>query len=108
MTSNPISAGGAAASAIPRQITSQRASRLAESGIREMPRLALRYGAVNLSQGFADFPAPAEVKDAAKRAIDADVNQYAITWGAKSFRDALARKASKTLGWDVDPQTEIT
>ena len=73
-----------------------------------MTRLALQHGAVNLSQGFPDFPAPSEVKDAAKRAIDAEINQYAITWGAKSFRDALARKASKTLGWEVDPQTEVT
>ena len=88
--------------------TSQRTSGLVESVIREMTRLALRHGAVNLSQGFPDFPAPRDVKEAAKRAIDADINQYAITWGAKSFRDALARKASGTLGWEVNPETEIT
>ncbi len=76
--------------------------------IREMTRLALQHGAINLSQGYPDFPAPAEIKEAAKRAIDADINQYAITWGAKSFRDALAREASKTLGWTVNPETEIT
>src|SRR3989304_34451 len=88
--------------------TSQRTSGLVESVIREMTRLALQHGAVNLSQGYPDFPAPREIKEAAKRAIDADINQYAITWGAKSFRDALAREASKTLGWNVNPETEIT
>src|SRR3990167_4562341 len=88
--------------------TAQRTSGLFESVIREMTRLAFKHGAVNLSQGYPDFPAPREIKDAAKRAIDADINQYAITWGAKSFRDALARKYSKTLGWEVDPETEIT
>ena len=88
--------------------TAQRTSGLVESVIREMTRLALQHGAVNLSQGYPDFPAPREIKEAAKRAIDADINQYAITWGAKSFRDALARKYSRTLGWEVDPETEIT
>ncbi|OFW32696.1 MAG: aminotransferase [Acidobacteria bacterium RIFCSPLOWO2_12_FULL_60_22] len=92
----------------PKRGTSQRTSGLVESVIREMTRLALSHGAVNLSQGYPDFPAPRDVKEAAKRAIDADINQYAITWGAKSFRDALARKASGTLGWEVNPETEIT
>ena len=109
---NPISAFSAADRPVERQtvsqVTSQRASGLVESVIREMTRLALQYGAVNLSQGFPDFPSPSEVKEAAKRAIDADINQYAITWGAKRFRDALARKASTTLGWEVDPETEVT
>src|SRR3990167_6306925 len=91
-----------------RRGTAQRTAGLVESVIREMTRLALQHGAVNLSQGYPDFPAPREVKEAAKRAIDADINQYAITWGAKSFRDALARKYSRALGWDVDPETEIT
>ncbi len=72
-----------------------------------MTRLALQHNAVNLSQGYPDFPAPAEVKDAAKRAIDADINQYAITWGAKRFRDALARKYSASLGWEVNPETDL-
>ena len=94
--------------AIPRRTTARRTSGLVESVIREMTRLALQHGAINLSQGYPDFPAPAEIKEAAKRAIDADINQYAITWGAKSFRDALAREASKTLGWTVNPETEIT
>ena len=94
--------------AIPRRTTSRRTSGLVESVIREMTRLALQHDAINLSQGYPDFPAPAEIKEAAKRAIDADINQYAITWGAKNFRDALAREASKALGWTVDPETEIT
>jgi aminotransferase len=93
---------------VARRRTAERTAGLVESVIREMTRLALEHGAVNLSQGYPDFPAPREIKEAAKRAIDADINQYAITWGAKSFRDALAREAAKTLGWDVNPETEIT
>src|SRR3989304_7645087 len=91
----------------PKRGTSQRTAGLVESVIREMTRLALSHGAVNLSQGYPDFPAPRDVKEAAKQAIDADINQYAITWGAKRFRDALARKYSPQLGWDIAPETEI-
>src|SRR4051812_35148406 len=98
MTNPSIKAAEVAAARRPLP-RSQRTSGLVESVIREMTRLALLHGAVNLSQGYPDFPAPAEIKDAAKRAIDADVNQYAITWGAKRFRDALAAKFSRTLGW---------
>jgi aspartate/methionine/tyrosine aminotransferase len=87
---------------------SRKASRFTESVIREMTREALRHGAVNLSQGFPDFPAPAEIKRAAQEAIDADLNQYAITWGAKDFRDAIAEKTKWYLGIDIDPETEIT
>src|SRR6266478_6444434 len=87
---------------------SRKASLFTESVIREMTRQAMKYGAVNLSQGFPDFPAPRELKDAAKAAIDADVNQYAITWGAKKFRDAIAAKAKRYAGMDVDPETELT
>jgi aminotransferase len=79
-----------------------------ESVIREMTRLALQHGAVNLSQGYPDFPAPAAIKKAAKRAIDSDINQYSITWGAKRLRDALARKVSTSLGWEVNPEREVT
>jgi aminotransferase len=91
-----------------RALRSQRTLGLAESVIREMTRLAYQHGAVNLSQGYPDFPAPAVLKEAAKRAIDADVNQYSITWGSKKFRDALARKISRSLGWEVDPERELT
>jgi len=87
---------------------SSKAEQFTESVIREMTRLALRYGAVNLSQGFPDFPAPAEIKNAAKEAIDADLNQYAITWGAKKFRDAIAEKFERTQGVALDPEREIT
>ena len=87
---------------------SSKAERFTESVIREMTRLALRHNAVNLSQGFPDFPAPAEIKRAAKEAIDADINQYAITWGAKRFRDAIAESFQRTQGVRVDPESEIT
>ncbi|HUJ30192.1 MAG TPA: aminotransferase class I/II-fold pyridoxal phosphate-dependent enzyme [Candidatus Acidoferrum sp.] len=95
-----------AASTSPR--LSSKAERFTESVIREMTRLALQHGAVNLSQGFPDFPAPAEIKRAAQDAISADINQYAITWGAKSFRNAIAEKFESTQGVSVDPEREIT
>lgn len=79
-----------------------------ESVIREMTREAEKHNAVNLAQGFPDFSAPRELKDAAIRAIEADINQYAITWGAKRFRDALVAKTRRTLGMEVDPEREIT
>jgi aspartate/methionine/tyrosine aminotransferase len=89
--------------------TSARAASFTESVIREMTRLALQHDAVNLAQGFPDFPCPPELKAAAKAAIDADVNQYAITWGAKRFRDAVATKVGRTYpGWTVDPERELT
>jgi aminotransferase len=87
---------------------SAKAQRFTESVIREMTRLAQLHGAVNLSQGFPDFPAPEEVKEAARRAIAADVNQYAITWGARSLRQAIARKFERLYGLPVDPETEVT
>jgi aminotransferase len=88
---------------------SAKAERFTESVIREMNRLAMAHGAVSLAQGFPDFAAPAELKQAAADAIFADVNQYAITWGAKPLRDAIAAKTSRTYpGWDPDPETEIT
>jgi L-glutamine---4-(methylsulfanyl)-2-oxobutanoate aminotransferase len=79
-----------------------------ESVIREMTRQAMLHGAVNLSQGFPDFPAPAEIKRAAQEAIAADVNQYAITWGAKNLRNAIARQMQVWQGIAVDPEREIT
>ena len=87
---------------------SAKAERFTESVIREMTRLALKHRAVNLSQGFPDFPAPAEIKHAAQDAIAADINQYAITWGAKKFRDAVASKFQRDSGVSVDPEREIT
>ena len=87
---------------------SRKASRFTESVIREMTREALKHGAVNLSQGFPDFPAPAEIKRAAAEAIEKDINQYAITWGARDFREAIAEKTRWYLGLEIDPETEIT
>jgi aminotransferase len=87
---------------------SRKASSFTESVIREMTREALKHGAVNLSQGFPDFAAPDDIKEKAMEAIANDVNQYAITWGAKDFRDAIARKTRWYLGFEIDPETEIT
>ncbi len=86
---------------------SRKAKRFTESVIREMTRLCRQHGAVNLAQGFPDFPAPAEIKDAACRAIRDDVNQYAITWGAPSLRNAIAAKQQRLYGMRVDPEREI-
>ena len=87
---------------------SLKASRFTESVIREMTREAKKYGAINLSQGYPDFPAPADIKRKAMEALDRDINQYAITWGSKEFRDAIAVKTKRYLGLDIDPETEIT
>ncbi len=87
---------------------SQKAASFTESVIREMSREAAKYNAVNLGQGFPDFPAPEDIKRKAMEAIADDYNQYAITWGVKSFRDAIAEKTKWFLGLDVDPETEIT
>jgi aspartate/methionine/tyrosine aminotransferase len=87
---------------------SERAAALSESVIREMTRLAIQHKAVNLAQGFPDFPAPEILKRAAIEAIEADINQYSITWGAKPFRDAIAAKYQRHYGIEVDPEREIT
>jgi aspartate/methionine/tyrosine aminotransferase len=87
---------------------SQKSLSLTESVIREMSREAAKYGAVNLGQGFPDFAAPEAVKQKARQAIADDHNQYAITWGVKSFRDAIAEKSKSFLNLDVDAETEIT
>jgi aminotransferase len=79
-----------------------------ESVIRETTRLAVRHGAINLAQGFPDFSAPEALKEAARQAISNNFNQYAITWGAKSLRDAIAAKYQRTYGLIVDPETEVT
>jgi aspartate/methionine/tyrosine aminotransferase len=87
---------------------SERVRDFTESVIREMTRLAIRHKAVNLAQGFPDFPAPEGLKEAARQAISADFNQYAITWGAKPLRDAIAAKYHRTYGIDIDPEREVT
>lgn len=86
---------------------SQKSLRFTESVIREMTRLANAHGAVNLSQGFPDFPAPEAIKQEAARAVLADVNQYAITWGAKRLRDALVAKQQRFTGLSFDPEREV-
>ncbi len=89
-------------------LLSHKAARFTESVIRGMSVEARKYGAVNLAQGMPDFPAPAAIKDAACAAIQADINQYAITWGATDLRQAIAEHAGWHLGLEVDPETEIT
>lgn len=91
-----------------RSPVSRKAQQFTESVIREMTRLALEHNAVNLAQGFPDFAAPEEVKEAAVRAIRADINQYAITWGAREFRRAVAERFRDDTGLEVDPEREIT
>jgi len=86
----------------------RRTSSFTESVIREMTRVAKQHDAINLAQGFPDFPMPAAMKEAAYRAIREDHNQYAITWGAKSLRDAIAGKYARRYGLAVDPEREIT
>src|SRR5213083_3642308 len=87
---------------------SKKATQFTESVIREMTRLNELHGGVNLSQGFPDFPAPAAVKDAACAAINADINQYAVTWGARTLREAIAREFERRYGLRVIPDEQIT
>jgi aspartate/methionine/tyrosine aminotransferase len=92
----------------PDRFRSQKVTDFTESVIRAMTRLATHHGAINLAQGFPDFAAPSELKEAARRAISDDVNQYAVTWGSKRFREAIAAKYSRTYGLETDPDAEIT
>ena len=87
---------------------STKAALFSESVIREMSRICTRERGVNLAQGFPDFAAPAEMKEAAKRAIDADLNQYAITWGARPLREAIATRVGAYNGIQADPEASIT
>jgi aspartate/methionine/tyrosine aminotransferase len=91
-----------------RRFQSARIGEFKESVIREMTRLAIQHGAVNLAQGFPDFPAPAEIKAAAQQAIADDVNQYTITWGAKPFRNAICQSYRRFHQLEVDPERELT
>jgi len=88
--------------------TSAKAARFTESVIREMSRVCAAHGGVNLAQGFPDFPAPAAMKEAAKRAIDADVNQYAVTWGAPNLRRAIAERTTAANRIETDPDRHVT
>jgi len=92
----------------PRVRISQKAAQFTESVIREMTRQAIEHNAVNLAQGFPDFPAPEAIKLAAQQAVAGDINQYAITWGAQNFRHAIAAKFTRWQGIELDPDREIT
>src|SRR5688572_11949971 len=87
---------------------SRRVSVFTQSVIRDMTRVAMQHGAINLAQGFPDFPAPQRIKQAAIDAILADDNQYAITWGSRPLRQAIAQKARRYNSIEADPETEIT
>jgi len=91
-----------------KSLLSGKVEHFTESVIREMTRQAMLYGAVNLAQGFPDFPAPREIKEAAQEAIAGDVNQYAITWGGKNLRTAIAWQMQEAQGVAVDPETQVT
>ncbi len=87
---------------------SKKATQFTESVIREMTRLNQLHGGVNLSQGFPDFPAPAAIKAAACAAINADVNQYAVTWGARPLREAVAREFTRRYGLPIVADEQVT
>jgi aminotransferase len=91
-----------------RRAMSAKAASFTESVIREMTRLADFHGAINLGQGFPDFPAPFELKEAAARAIAEDHNQYPVTWGVPAFREAIAQTYRRRYGMEVDPETDVT
>jgi aminotransferase len=83
-------------------------SQFGESVIRDMTRVAMQYGAINLSQGYPDFDPPQAVIQAAVDAINGGINQYTITWGYPELRNKLAERYTKELGWSVDPDVHIT
>jgi len=88
--------------------TARRTHSFTESVIRGMTRLANEHGAINLAQGFPNFPAPDVLKEAAAKAIRDDINQYAVTWGAKRLRNALAGKYADWYGLEADPETDLS
>src|SRR5213079_2021941 len=89
-------------------LAAKRTSTFTESVIREMTRIANQHEAINLAQGFPDFPMPEPMKEAACAAINGDINQYAVTWGSAALRLAIAAKYRKWYGMDVDHDREIT
>ena len=88
--------------------TADRIKRFRESVIREMTRMAMKYEAINLSQGFPDFDPPLALKEAAAKAIMDGNNQYSPTWGYPPFRQKLAELYTTRLGWAVDPAENVT
>ena len=93
---------------MPQGVGSKKAGQFTESVIREMTRLSDEHDGVNLSQGFPDFPAPDAIKTAACAAIQADDNQYALTWGATPLREAIATDFTRRYGVPVNPDTQVT
>ena len=89
------------------QRLSDRTADFTDSVIRRMTRICARYGAVNLSQGFPDFEPPRPILDRLAEVSHEDFHQYAITWGAQNFREALAEKQSRCMGLRIDPDSEI-
>jgi aminotransferase len=87
---------------------SKRVQGFTESVIREMTRVSAQHGGVNLAQGFPNFPPPRELVEAAHRAIDGEFHQYAITWGARNLREAIAAKFERFYGVRVDPERQVT
>src|SRR5438128_439444 len=88
--------------------SSVKAASFTESVIRQMSQMAKKYNAINLAQGFPDFPCPRELKQSAADAIFDDINQYAVTWGDPQFRKAIAHKESTYLDISINPDTQIT
>ncbi len=86
---------------------SARTANFTDSVIRRMTRISNKYGAVNLSQGFPDFEPPKEITDRLAQVASEDYHQYAITWGAQNFREAVARKQSRLMGFDIDPNENV-
>jgi len=86
---------------------SKKTATFTDSVIRRMTRISLKYGALNLSQGFPDFEPPKEITDRLAEIAGGGPHQYSITWGAKNFREALAEKQSKLMGFKIDPEKEI-
>lgn len=86
---------------------SGRTATFTDSVIRRMTRISNKYGAVNLSQGFPDFAPPKEITDRLAEVANEDYHQYAVTWGAQNFREAVARKQSRLMGFDIDPNENI-
>ena len=89
------------------QPLSERTASFTDSVIRRMTRVSLKYGAVNLSQGFPDFEPPQAILERLAQVAREGPHQYSVTWGAQNFREALARKQSRYMGRTIDPDKEI-
>lgn len=86
---------------------SKRTESFTDSVIRRMTRIADEYNAINLSQGFPDFDPPREILERLKEVADEDFHQYSITWGSKNIRDAIAKKQSRLMNLDINPEKNV-